>query len=80
MIRLLRTDGDNWYISKFIEEHNHPMSVSNGERRQWNSHNRIDQMTRNLVRHLRDNNVQISRVCSIVGTLRGGGEYVPMRR
>lgn len=80
MIRLLRAEDDSWYISRIVIEHNHPLSSSIAERRQWNSHNRIDQMTRNLIRNLRSNNVQISRVCSIVGTLHGGGEYIPFRR
>ncbi|KAL6609922.1 hypothetical protein ACP70R_039891 [Stipagrostis hirtigluma subsp. patula] len=80
MIRLLLGDDDSWYISKFEDEHNHPLSCSTGERRQWNSHNRIDQMTRDLVRHLRENNVQISRVCSILGAMHGGGDYVAFRR
>lgn len=80
MMRLLRGDDDSWYVSRLVEEHNHPLSESIGERKQWNSHNRIDQVTRDLVRHLRNNNVQVSRVCSILGTLRGSGGYVPFRR
>ncbi|TVU42813.1 hypothetical protein EJB05_09236, partial [Eragrostis curvula] len=58
-------------VSRFVPEHNHPLSSCCGERRQWISHSRIDKMTRDLVRHLRDNNVQISRVCSIVGSMHG---------
>jgi hypothetical protein len=37
-------------------------------------------MSRDLVMHLRNNNVQISRVCSIVGSLHGHGGYVPFSR
>ncbi|KAM0859108.1 hypothetical protein ACQ4PT_047399 [Festuca glaucescens] len=65
-IRLLRGEDDGWYVSSFVAEHNHALSISCGERRQWKSHNRIDDGTRNLVRQLRGNNVQISRVCSII--------------
>ncbi|KAM0859107.1 hypothetical protein ACQ4PT_047399 [Festuca glaucescens] len=68
-IRLLRGEDDGWYVSSFVAEHNHALSISCGERRQWKSHNRIDDGTRNLVRQLRGNNVQISRVCSIIGWL-----------
>lgn len=80
MIRLLRGEDESWYISKFVNEHNHPLSATNNQCRQWNSHNRIDQMTRDLVRHLRENNVQISRVCSIVGAVHGGNGHVAFRR
>jgi hypothetical protein len=71
MIRLLKQDDDSWTVSRFIREHNHKLAHTHGERRQWKSHSRIDQMSRDLVMHLRNNNVQISRVCSIVGSLHG---------
>lgn len=76
IIRLLRGDDDTWYISRFNNEHNHPLLASNNECRQWNSHNRIDPMTKYLVRNLRENNVQISCVCSIVGAVHGAGGQV----
>jgi hypothetical protein len=37
-------------------------------------------MTRELIRHLRLNNVQISRVCSIVGSMHGDASHVPFSR
>jgi hypothetical protein len=37
-------------------------------------------MTRELIRHLRLNNVQISRVCSIVGSMHGEAAHVPFSR
>ncbi|TVU20202.1 hypothetical protein EJB05_36401, partial [Eragrostis curvula] len=80
MVRLLRQADDSWAISRFVTVHNHPLSVGCGERRQWKSHNRIDKMTKDLVRHLRDNNVQISRVCNIVGSIHGRASYVPFSR
>ncbi|KAL6593299.1 hypothetical protein ACP70R_049052 [Stipagrostis hirtigluma subsp. patula] len=63
-----------------ISEHNHPLSASCGEGRQWNSHRRIDQMTRDLVCNLRANNVQIFRVCSIHGSMHGANQYAPFSR
>ena len=80
MIRLLRKDDDSWYISRFVSNHNHPLASTCGERRQWKSHSRIDQMTRDLVKNLRANNVQISRVCSILGSMHGSSSYVPFSR
>ena len=56
------------------------MSVSCGEKRRWPSHNRIDNSTQELVRYLRSNNVQLSRVCSIVGSVHRSDSYVPFSR
>jgi hypothetical protein len=80
MIRLLRDEGDSWAVSRLSSLHNHALSRTNGESRQWKSHCRLDQMSRDLVMHLRNNNVQISRVCSIVGSLHSHGGYVPFSR
>jgi hypothetical protein len=80
MIHLLKNEDESWYVSRFDNYHNHPMSCTLGERKQWNSHNRIDRTTRDLIKNLRENNVQISRVCSIVGAVNGAGGYVPFRR
>ena len=80
MIRLLRKDDDSWFISRFVGAHNHPLSSTCGERRQWKSHSRKDQMTRDLVQNLRANNIQISRVCSILGSMHGSSKYVPFSR
>jgi len=55
MVRLPRQDDDSWAVSRFTSEHNHPLSSTYGERRQWKSHSRIDQMTRDQVRHLHNN-------------------------
>ncbi|CAN6356706.1 unnamed protein product, partial [Urochloa humidicola] len=80
MIRLLRQHDDSWAVSRFVSEHTHPLAISDGERRKWQSHSRLDQMSKDLVMHLRQNNVQISRVCSIVASLHGPGGYVPFSR
>ncbi|KAL6661170.1 hypothetical protein ACP70R_000554 [Stipagrostis hirtigluma subsp. patula] len=49
MVRLHRTDDDGWYISIFNSDHNHAMSLSNVEKRQWRSHNRIDPIDASFV-------------------------------
>ncbi|XP_051181560.1 uncharacterized protein [Lolium perenne] len=36
-VRLLRTDDHGWYVSMFLNDHNHPMSSRCDEKRQWNS-------------------------------------------
>ncbi|CAL4934499.1 unnamed protein product [Urochloa decumbens] len=80
MVRLLRQADDSWAVSRFVSQHTHPLARSDGERRKWKSHSRIDQMSRDLVMHLRGNNVQISRVCSIIGSMHGPAGYVPFSR
>ncbi|TVU51116.1 hypothetical protein EJB05_02523, partial [Eragrostis curvula] len=71
MIRLLRTKDHGWYITKFVGDHNHPLSESYGENKQWPSHGHIDSRTKDFIRKLRENNVSIGRVCSILGVTDG---------
>ena len=79
MIRLLRLKDHSWDISRSITEHNHNLSGSCGEKKQWNSHSEIDPVTKDFIRRLRENNVSTCRVCSILGTT-GGGGGLPVRR
>jgi hypothetical protein len=62
MIRLHRTDDDGWFVETNRPDHNHPLADSCGEKMQWNSHKRIDQATKDIVRYLRENNVSLSKV------------------
>jgi hypothetical protein len=80
ILSLLRNDDESWFVKRFCDQHSHPMSVSCGEKHRWPSHSRIDGSTRELIRHLRANNVQLSRVCSIVGTIHQTDSYVPFSR
>jgi len=79
MIRLLRTQDHGWYISRFVQEHNHDLSESYAENKQWNSHSQIDALTKDFIRRLRNNNVSIGRVCSILG-VGGSGEPAALRK
>lgn len=67
MIRLLRTPDHGWYISRFVEQHTHPLSEIYAENKQWNSHSQIDPITKEFILKLRNNNISIGRVCSILG-------------
>jgi hypothetical protein len=78
MIRLLPPD-HGWYISKFEEKHNHNLSQSYAENKQWNSHSQIDPITKDFIKKLRENNVSIGRVCSILGVSNGMSE-APLRK
>ncbi|KAG0534153.1 hypothetical protein BDA96_04G254800 [Sorghum bicolor] len=79
MIRLHRTSDHGWVISSFVAEHNHPCSGTYGQNKQWLSHSDIDPMTKDFVRKLRDNNIPIGRVCSILG-VHGSESAIPIRK
>lgn len=72
MVRLLRSDDHGWYVAKFIEEHNHPLSMCSDERHQWNPHNRIDPVTKEFIRSPRSNNIPLSRLYGVLGSALGG--------
>lgn len=79
MLRLHRTESHAWIVSKIISEHNHELSSSYGEKRQWGSHSYIDPMTKQFIQSLRRNNVPIGRVCSIIGVFSPENK-VPLRK
>jgi len=67
MVRLLQTSDHGWYISRVDNHHNHPCSQTYGENKQWPSHSEIYPITKEFIQKLRENNVPIGRVCSILG-------------
>jgi hypothetical protein len=67
MIRLLRIDDNGWYISEHRSTHNHSLSQTCGELVHWPSHKQIDIYMKDLVRQLRQNNINISKVYNIIG-------------
>jgi hypothetical protein len=60
-----------------IAEHNHELSRSYGEKKQWPSHHHLDKYTKELVRMLRENNISITKLYSILGNFFGSMENVP---
>ena len=80
MIRLLRTEDNGWYISEHRTKHNHKLSSTCGEKLHWQSHRHIDKYTRDLVKQLRQNNVSLGKVYSIIGSFFGSMENVPFTK
>lgn len=74
MIRLLRTAYNGWYITEHRVKHNHTMTENCGEKVFWPSHKHIDVYTRDLVRQLRDNNINIGKVYNIIAAFFGNEE------
>jgi hypothetical protein len=70
-LRLLQNKNNEYYVSIFVVEHNHELVESCGEKRHLNSHQSIDQGTKNMVRSLRENNVSLSKVNNIIGSMSG---------
>ncbi|KAL6880650.1 hypothetical protein ACP4OV_012215 [Aristida adscensionis] len=76
MIRLNRSDDNGWYIREFRSAHNHPLSGTCSDKSSWPSHKHLDPYTKNLVRHLRDNNIDPSRMSSVIASFFGAMENV----
>lgn len=76
MVRLLRAVDNGWYIAEHWSSHNHSMSLTCREKVHWPSLKHIDVYTKDLVKHLRANNVNLSKVYSIVGSFFGSSHSV----
>uniref|UniRef100_A0ACD5ZA16 Uncharacterized protein n=1 Tax=Avena sativa TaxID=4498 RepID=A0ACD5ZA16_AVESA len=80
MIRLLRTKDNGWYITEQRVRHNHSISVTCAEKVFWPSHKHIEAYTKDLVKQLRENNINIGKVYSIIGSFYGGIGNVPFTK
>ncbi|CAL4986010.1 unnamed protein product [Urochloa decumbens] len=80
MIRLHRTGDDGWFILACVKEHDHEFSATDAEKREWTSHGRIEQTVRDMVKHLRENNVILSKLHCIMGSMYGSMENKPFTR
>lgn len=47
--------------------HNHPLTGRYMETKQWGSHSDLDPNTKNFIVKLRENNVSLGKICSIMG-------------
>ncbi|XBI74948.1 hypothetical protein VPH35_068390 [Triticum aestivum] len=80
LIRLLRASNNSWYITEHRASHNHSMSLTMGEKVHWPSHKHIDIYTKHLIKQLRENNVNLGKVYSIVGSFFGSVKKVPFTK
>jgi len=77
MLRLHRTEDNGWVVVEHISEHNHPLSETYGEKKNWPSHHHLDKFTKDLIRMLRENNIGITKLYSILGNFFGSMQNVP---
>ena len=67
-MRLLHSKDNGWYIAEHREEHNHSLSPNCRETIHWASYKHIDVYIRDLIKLLRQNNVNLLEVYSIIGS------------
>ncbi|KAM3273817.1 hypothetical protein ACQJBY_043166 [Aegilops geniculata] len=79
LIRLLRTDDNGWYVTQHRKVHNHAFSTTYGNKVHWPSHKHLDKYTRDLVRQLRHNNVNLG-VYDTIASFFGRMENVPFNK
>lgn len=77
MLRLHRTSDDAWVVVEHISEHNHPLSETYGEKKHWPSHHHLDKYTKDLIRLLRNNNIGITKLYTILEDFFGSMQNVP---
>ncbi|CAM0873664.1 unnamed protein product [Alopecurus aequalis] len=80
MVRLKRTFDDGWYFEAVNTEHNHELADTVGEKRHWQCHNSIDPSLKNVIKHLRDNNIPLNKVYGVMCDLHGGSGNIPFRK
>ena len=80
MVRLLRAIDNGWYTVEHRSSLNHSMSLTCGEKVHWPSHKHIDVYTKDLVKQLRVNNVNLNKVYNIVGNFFGSSQNVPFMK
>ena len=76
MIKLHRSNDNGWHIGEFIAEHTHPLTGACSEKSEWPSHKHLDPYTKNLVLHLRNNNMDLSKINGIIASFFGAMENV----
>ena len=80
LMRIFRSDDKRWYICEHKSKHNHELSVNCMEKLHWKSHRHIDRYTRDLVKQLRENNISLSKVYSVVGNFFESVKEVPFTK
>lgn len=80
MVRLLCTEDDGWYYEEVVLEHNHELAASVGERKLWKCHKYVDSSMKDIVRHLRSNNVSLTKVYGVMANVHGSHDDVPFRK
>ncbi|KAL6598811.1 hypothetical protein ACP70R_046071 [Stipagrostis hirtigluma subsp. patula] len=81
MIRVDRgKNEDIWTVTKFEEEHNHPMKGKIGVTKNYPSHNHVDEGTRSIITDLVESGIKSTNMYGLLAGLHGGPSMVPFNR
>ncbi|XP_044460224.1 protein FAR1-RELATED SEQUENCE 12-like [Triticum aestivum] len=80
MVRLKRTADDGWYFSTVVLTHNHELADTAGEKKVWKCHNTIDSSIKELIKHMRSNNIPVNKVYGVMSDIHGRHEEVPFSK
>uniref|UniRef100_A0A0A9CTF0 MULE transposase domain-containing protein n=1 Tax=Arundo donax TaxID=35708 RepID=A0A0A9CTF0_ARUDO len=80
LMKIARSKNGGWYVKEHVAEHNHHLSETYADKIIWRSHQYIDIQTKQLIKHLRDNNVNLSKVYSIISSFFGSPGNAPFTK
>ncbi|MEI4884247.1 hypothetical protein, partial [Klebsiella pneumoniae] len=69
-----RTADHGWFFETVVTEHNHELADTVGEKRHWQCHNHIDPFLKDVIRHMRGNNIPLNQVYGVLCDWHGGPE------
>lgn len=61
-------------------EHNHELADMVGEKMHWKCHNQINLLLKQLIQHMRENNITLNKIHCVMSDIHGGHESVPFRK
>ncbi|KAE8787565.1 hypothetical protein D1007_38502 [Hordeum vulgare] len=79
-IKLHRTPDHGWFIHDVKYEHNHGMAQTCGEKLHWASHRHIDAHAKDIVMHLRNNNISLSKTFGVIASFFGDMQNLPFNK
>ena len=79
-MRIARSKDGGWHVKEHVADHNYHLSDTFAEKQQWRSHRHIDLHTKQLIKHLRDNNVSMTKVFSIISSFFGTAGSAPFTK
>uniref|UniRef100_A0A8I6XSD5 Protein FAR1-RELATED SEQUENCE n=1 Tax=Hordeum vulgare subsp. vulgare TaxID=112509 RepID=A0A8I6XSD5_HORVV len=80
LMRLHRTADYGWFIHDLKTEHNHGLAQPYGEKLHWASHMHIDAHAKDIVMHLRNNNISLTKTFGVIASFFGDMENLPFNK
>lgn len=80
MLKITLSPSGQWFVRSFVETHNHDLVESCAEKKHLFSHKHIDPETKSMVKHLRENNVSLTKVNTILSGLFSSSESTPFTK